>query len=200
MGLGFSSPRTGLGLDRYNLYRVPAGCRTPGDGLGVSGAAACEAQIESVTDAPDAADVYPSWAPGVRILFASSRGGVTGFDIYSVLPGETPRRLIASVRTDWFPRWSPDGARVAFVSGGPDADDFQIYVADADGSNVRQVTTDAAALKGFPVWSPDGTRLAYVAAVDGARDVFVIDVAGGAPARLTDDGKVIAVGDWARPP
>src|SRR5574338_632149 len=46
-------------------------------------------------------------------------------------------------------RWSPDGRRVAFIAGG------QLWIADADGSNARQITTLNGGATG-PVWSPTG--------------------------------------------
>jgi len=54
--------------------------------------------------------------------------------------------------------FSPDGARILFVSdrdGDPD-----IYVMDADGGNVRQLT-DAPGYDGGPFFSPDGAWIAY---------------------------------------
>lgn len=194
--LAFASDRGGL--DRFSLYRVPADCRAPDTGTGAGGAKACEALVEAITGADGGTDVYPAWSPGERIVYASDRGSVSGFDIYTVLPGEAPTRLIASAHTDWFPRWSPGGEQVAFASGGTGA--FQLYVADRDGANVRAVTTGGATPVGFPAWSPDGTRLAFVGVANGARDVYMIDAAGGEPVRLTDDGQVIAVGDWALTP
>jgi Tol biopolymer transport system component len=194
----FASDREAV--DRFNLYLVPADCRAPGDGLGMDGAAACEALVQRVTDSPDAADVYPSWAPGEQILFASDRGGGGDFDIYTVTPGERPVRLTGSKRTEWFPSWSPDGERIAFASGRPATSVFQVFVANRDGTHVRSVTSADSAPSSFPVWSPDSTKLAYVSTVDGARDVYVIGMEGGPPVRLTEDGQVIAVGDWAQVP
>jgi Tol biopolymer transport system component len=56
------------------------------------------------------------------------------------------------------PDWAPDGSRLAFGSerdGTP-----QVYVVDADGTNLRQITSgDAGA--GTPGWAPDGRHLAY---------------------------------------
>ncbi|MDQ3871015.1 MAG: hypothetical protein M3301_05285 [Chloroflexota bacterium] len=61
------------------------------------------------------------------------------------------------------PTWSPDGRHIAFTveldgdPAGPYRTD--IYVMDADGSNVRRLTRSERAL--FPVWSPDGQTIAF---------------------------------------
>src|ERR1044072_7168181 len=58
-----------------------------------------------------------------------------------------------------YPRWSPDGKKVAFASdrGGS----YEIWTMDADGTNLRQLTFNSPPNTSFPVWSPDGTRLLY---------------------------------------
>ena len=79
---------------------------------------------------------------------------------------------------DFGPVWSPDGARIAFTS---DLDgDFEIFVMDADGGNVRQLTHNDWWDYG-PVWSSDGAWIAF----NGARDdnyqeteIFVVDTEG----------------------
>ena len=57
-------------------------------------------------------------------------------------------------------RPSPDGQRIAFDS---DRDGERgVYIADADGRNVRRLTGDGFAA--IPSWSPDGSTLAYIRA------------------------------------
>jgi len=55
------------------------------------------------------------------------------------------------------PVWSPDGARIAFQSGGT------IYVVDALGGTPRPLVRPARQgdWVAYPAWSPDGKRLAY---------------------------------------
>ena len=59
-----------------------------------------------------------------------------------------------------------------------------IWVADADGRNPVRLTSHAATERD-PVFSPDGTKIAYTANYDGNDDVFVVNVTGGEPQRLT---------------
>ena len=69
-------------------------------------------------------------------------------------------RIVDDAANNSHVRPSPDGRRIAFDSdrGGVRG----VYLADADGKNVRRVSPDGFAA--VPSWSPDGTRLAFVRA------------------------------------
>src|SRR3954453_3379064 len=59
---------------------------------------------------------------------------------------------------DEFASWSPDGKRVVTLRNGMAG--FEIWVANADGSGLRQVTTGGSNVD--PAWSPDGHHIVYV--------------------------------------
>jgi TolB protein len=54
-----------------------------------------------------------------------------------------------------FPAWSPDGARIAFVSDRVEPGVFHLYVANADGSGLTALTAGRVTAD-WPEWSPDG--------------------------------------------
>jgi dipeptidyl aminopeptidase/acylaminoacyl peptidase len=72
--------------------------------------------------------------------------------------GGEPKQITKGDKSNSSPRWSPDGRRVAYVSGG------QIWTMDADGGDRKQVTKISTGA-GNPVWSPDGRRIAFVSDV-----------------------------------
>jgi hypothetical protein len=72
---------------------------------------------------------------------------------------------------------SPDGSTLAYVGPGEDGTN-QIFVADLDGSGLRQVTHDPVGAA-WPAWSPDGTTIAYTGGSGDLFDIFVLDVASG---------------------
>lgn len=88
--------------------------------------------------------------------------GVVNFDanrtvnqIYSVsIDGTNGRQLTNAASSSSGPRWSSDGKRVAFVTGG------QIWTMKPDGSDKEQVTKISSGAGG-PVWSPDGKWIAF---------------------------------------
>jgi len=80
--------------------------------------------------------------------------------------GGEPRRFTAGPRRDTTPRWSPDGARLAFVSEREAKKKGQLYVMPARGGEPTRLT-DLRHGVSAPQWSPDGARLAFVARVGG---------------------------------
>jgi Tol biopolymer transport system component len=82
------------------------------------------------------------------------------------------------------PYWSPDGKRIAFLSDR--AGYMQVFVMNADGSNVFQVTTREAEhafqgllRSGFSPWSPDGTTLAFLKRTpEGGQLIYTMQASG----------------------
>ena len=143
-----------------------------------------------------------TWSPdGQRIVFA------TGTDIgirntYVYVMNADGSGLIALGEwpvNDCCPAWSPDGQRVAFVSERDGTPGIRtdgmigIYVANADGSQVTQLTEVAAVdvyhqrlYEYRPVWSPDGRQITFASDTDGDWDIYVIDADGAGLINLTN--------------
>jgi len=86
---------------------------------------------------------------------------------------------------------------VAFASARSGA--YEIWTADADGANPRQLTDRQGVLHGSPAWSPDDRRVAFDAQdEDGTWHVWTIDADGGSPRRLTNESGNENLPSWSR--
>jgi dipeptidyl aminopeptidase/acylaminoacyl peptidase len=106
---------------------------------------------------------------GKRVIFTKTTtaldSGKRNSDIW-VVPSDgsaPPKPLIAGDRAENTARFAPDGKRIAFIStrdGLP-----QIYVSDAEGREVKQVTKLSGGAQGPLVVSPDSKKIAFVSDV-----------------------------------
>ena len=97
-----------------------------------------------------------------------------------------PRALIASSRWDSTPQFSPDGTRIAFSSSRKGRS--QIWVSDASGRNLRQLTNMASGFTSAPRWSPDGQTIAFDTRPlrDNKVQIFTIGIEGGEAKKISD--------------
>ncbi|MFL6257076.1 MAG: S9 family peptidase, partial [Pyrinomonadaceae bacterium] len=77
--------------------------------------------------------------------------------VVAVAGGE-PKQLTSGAASSTAPRWSPDGRRITYTSGG------QVWTMNPDGSERKQVTNISTGASD-PVWSPDGRLLAFASDV-----------------------------------
>ncbi len=93
-------------------------------------------------------------------------------DIWRIHPGgrNAPERLISSSQLDRNPQYSPDGRRIAFLSSR--SGNSEIWLADADGTNQRQLTSLNGPDPGAPRWSPDGQFVVFESRSAGNGDIW----------------------------
>jgi Tol biopolymer transport system component len=106
-----------------------------------------------------------------RIVFASNRDG--DYDIYTMRPdGSDVTQLTFNRAQDREPAWSPNGNRIAYLSGG------QVWTMAADGAGKREETTGGGEAS-HPSWAPDGERIVFADDASEGGEVrprlFVID-------------------------
>jgi Tol biopolymer transport system component len=123
-------------------------------------------------------DWGPFWSPDGRVVWNCAHGLVTGFRACVANPDGSNRGVLPIDRYVEYPAWSPDGSKIAFMSQEPGASgsdpDYNVYVADADGTNVRRLT-DAPGEDGFPSWSPDGKKIAFSSTRDDCSNSDALD-------------------------
>lgn len=104
----------------------------------------------------------------------------------------TPLNLFSRYFTS-LPAWSPDGQRITFVAGTGQNVSYQedLYVVNADGGNLRQLTDFATNRENFtqlryiaePDWSWDGQHIVFVALQDSHPHLYTLNLQSG---ELTD--------------
>ena len=150
---------------------------------------------EAETSAPAAAAVavdgggltVTALAQGEATVTVTARdsGGLSASQDFVVSVAPALTRLTNNPAWDDRPAWSPDGTRIAFSSQ-RDEGAWEIYVMDADGSDVERLTSNTA-WDYYIAWSP-GTRIAFSSYRDGSGEIYAMDADGSDVERLTNHG------------
>lgn len=144
-----------------------------------------------------ALDYRPAWSPdGRSIAFQSDRNRLVWLDddIYLMdANGKNIRNLTKHPGRDRHPTWSPDGRQIAFASvrvgdfgdENLDAGNYDIYLMDAEGTNVRRLTKDSSD-EILPAWSPNGQKIVFSSNREGNFDIYMINADGTNLRQLTN--------------
>ena len=153
--------------------------------------------VTRLTNHP-ADDSSPTWSPdGKYIAFTSDRAGqpdIYVLDVAAALQGaedDALTRLTSDAGSDTFPAWSPDGARLAFISDR--AGHRAIFLMSLEytpqgieGGQLTKLTPDHD-FDNSPAWSPDSARLVFSSTrEDGNSEIYVMNADGSQVTRLTD--------------
>ena len=136
----------------------------------------------------------PNWSPDGKYLIANSGGGIYKFVLKPDGMVEPQRLAVpANFQCNNDKGISPDGKKIAFSATVPPHKGSQVFLAEADGSNVKLVAAESPSY--FHGWSPDNKTLAFVAQRNGSGqyDIYSMPADGGAEKQLTsnihhDDG------------
>ena len=171
------------------LFRIPA----DGDRLG-RGTRALHANVTSMSMS------RPGPGQPGRVAFTTSRidVGLRLVDLEGQRVGDVLQSIghfSESTRADVPGRFSRDGKQVAFTS---DRTGWaEVWIANADGSGLRQATTLHATELLIGSWSPDNRRILIDASIAGNSDVFLVPLDGGSPVRVTTEPGFDGLSEWS---
>ena len=108
--------------------------------------------------------------------------------------GANHRFITNGQSTALTPRYSPDYARIAYLSyqdGNP-----RIYIYDIS-TGQQTLVTQSSNPTFAPRWSPDGRYILYSMAIAGNTDIYRVSASGGTPLRLTSGASIEVGGSYS---
>ncbi len=137
-------------------------------------------------------NVY-SWGGGYDLApdgrsIAYMWNGSGHWELYLVpIEGGTPRPLTSGADSKMFPRFSPDGARLAFAQDDHGDECFDIHVLDLATGTIANLMPDTPdeGLDEFLRWSPDGCWIYYASNREKDFAIYAVSTVDGTARRMT---------------
>jgi TolB protein len=128
----------------------------------------------------------PVWSPdGTRMAYVSFQNKKPILFVQNLSASKQPAPVANYRGSNSAPAWSPDGKTLAAVLTRDG--NSQIYLMNADGSNLRRLTTSGA-IDTEPFFTPDGQSIYFTSDRGGSPQIYRMAASGGEPVRVTFDG------------
>ena len=141
-------------------------------------------------------------APGPRLVASVQNGSndiwTIPLDAKGLTAAGNAQPTVQSTAGESHPRFSPDGRMLAFQSDR--SGKSEIWLADSNGENPRQLTHLSAYIAGFPHWSPDGQFLVFHARVPEVHEepqLYVVRVQDGVTTQVTHGKPGLTTPSWS---
>jgi Tol biopolymer transport system component/serine/threonine protein kinase len=133
--------------------------------------------------------VSPDYSPDGRTIVFANRVGDNPTAIWMVnADGLNPRLVYTGARDIVAVKWSPNGEQVAYAMSIGTAQDYEIFVMDANGRNHRRISERLRGVGGSINWAADGSHVLIHAGPFGDKNIFRLDVNSGDFVQLTRSG------------
>ena len=153
--------------------------------------------VVPLTNEPGRHHIGPVYQPkGDRLLMVAA--STNGFDITNqndifTMKADGSDVQLLTLKTDshLYPSWSPDGKHIVYAAN--DLNKRDIYVIDADGKNLKNLTPNLTnsssgdpAYNTQPAWSPDGKYIAFRSDATGHEEIYVMKADGSNMQQITN--------------
>lgn len=153
-------------------------------------------EARQITSGDARNDLDPQWSrDGKRIAFASERTDAEpgpNSDIW-VVPsaGGEPLRIADRHESDRSPKWSPDGASIAYLAASEADETPAIWIAPGSGGTSRAAVPKLDYTPDNLTWRPDGSGFLFAAGWHGEQHLYSLDLRGGGVAAITKGARYL---------
>lgn len=109
-----------------------------------------------------------------------------------------PTKITSGPESKLAPRFSPDGARLAFAQDYGGDENFDLFLYDLRTRTTRNLTPDTPDTINPDIsWSPDGTHLAFTSNREGSFATYILEIESGAVRRVTHHAYTDYGAEWS---
>ena len=141
-------------------------------------------------------DVSPDGSSIVYPKYGYGENQSLGFDICIIDLNTKKKRMITKSKRANYPKFSPDGKSILFVSHKNSTS--QLYTMNLDGEDIKKITHNEGDVQIItPSWSPDGQSIAFaMSGPNGGMNLYIVDISTGRSKKITDSVEGAAFPLW----